>query len=57
MSILAKDVQKYTKYLRTSTLYQSLTLTLTHFKLRVLLVDDEQPTFTTYDLTVGGALL
>ena len=53
MSILAKDVQKYTKYLRTSTLYQSLTLTLTHFKLRVLLVDDEQATFATHNLAVG----
>lgn len=53
MSILAKDAQKYTKYLRTSTLYQSLTLTLTHFKLRVLLVDDEQATFATHNLAVG----
>ena len=53
MSILAKDVQKYTKYLRQCTLYQSLTLTLTHFELRVLLVDYEQTTLTTYDLAVS----
>ena len=53
MSILATDVQQYTKHLRTTPLYQSLTLTLTHFKLRVLLVDDEQATFATHNLAVG----
>jgi hypothetical protein len=53
MSILAKDVQKYTKYLRQCTLYQSLTLTLTHFELRVLLVDNEQTALATHDLAVG----
>ena len=32
-------------------------LTLTHFELRVLLVNDEQTTFTTNNLTVGCTLL
>lgn len=32
-------------------------LTLTQFKLRVLLVNNEQTTFTTNNLTVGCALL
>jgi hypothetical protein len=53
MSILAKDVQSYTKCLRPSTLYQSLTLTLTHFKFRVLLADNEQTAFATNYLAVG----
>ena len=33
------------------------TLALTHLILRVLLVDNEQTTFTTNDLAVGCALL
>ena len=32
-------------------------LTLTHFKLRVLLVNNEKATLTTYDLAVRCALL
>jgi len=32
-------------------------LTLTHLVLRVLLVDNEQATLTTYDLAVGSTLL
>ena len=32
-------------------------LTLTHFELRVLLVDNEQTTLTTNDLAVGCTLL
>ena len=32
-------------------------LTLTHFKLRVLLVNNEQTTFTTNNLSVGSTFL
>ena len=32
-------------------------LTLTHFKLRVLLVNNEQTTFTTNNLAVGSTFL
>ena len=38
-------------------IYAYLTLTLTHFILRVLLVDYEQASLATYDLAIGGALL
>ena len=35
--------------------YAILTLALTQFVLRVLLTDNEQPTFATHDLAVGSA--
>ena len=53
MSFLLKSMQKYTEILRYQHNCIFLTLTLTHFKLRVLLVDNEQTTFTTHDLTVS----
>ena len=39
------------------TFYAYLTLTLTQFILRVLLVNNEQTTFATNNLAVGCALL
>lgn len=57
MSFFAKKHAKVLIICEISAQLHFLTLTLTQFELRVLLVDDEQPTFTTYDLTVGGALL
>ena len=55
----AKKRTKVRRFSQTSALcYAILTiLTLTHLILGVLLVDNEQATLTTYDLTIRGALL
>ena len=46
-------MQSYKENLFYSNICRNLTLTLTHFELRVLLVDYEQTTLTTYDLAVS----
>ena len=55
----AKKRTKVRRFSQTSALcYAILTiLTLTHLVLRVLLVDNEQTTLTTYNLAVWGAFL
>ena len=50
-------MQRYEDFLKPPHIYAYLTLTLTHFILRVLLVDYEQAPLATYDLAIGGALL
>ena len=50
-------MQRYEKKFKRPSIYAYLTLTLTHFKLRVLLVDNEQTTLPTDDLAVGCAFL
>ena len=46
---------KYFSY--SAPFYAYLTLALTHFVLRVLLVDYEKAALATHDLAIGGALL
>ena len=50
-------MQRYKKILDFYSFYAYLTLALTHFVLRVLLVDNEQAALTTDNLTVRGTLL
>jgi len=50
-------MQSYEEFFNSPQFYAYLTLTLTHFVLRVLLVDNEQAALTTYNLTVWGTLL
>lgn len=55
--IFAKIMQRYSFYIVKGIIYRKLTLTLTHFELRVLLVDYEEATFTTHDFAVSCTLL
>ena len=50
-------MQRYEEFFNSPPFYAFLTLTLTHFILWVLLVDNEQASLATYDLAIGGALL
>ena len=50
-------MQRYEEFFNSPPFYAYLTLTLTHFVLRVLLVDNEQAALTTNNLAVGGTLL
>ena len=50
-------MQRYKDFLKSPPFYAYLTLTLTHFVLRVLLVDNEQATLATHDLAVRSTLL
>ena len=52
-----KSMQRYKEIYSICINYTFLTLTLTKFELRVLLVDDEQTTFTTNDFAIGCTLL
>ena len=46
-------MQRYEEFFNSPPFYAYLTLTLTHFELRVLLVDNEQTALATHDLAVG----
>ena len=50
-------MQRYEEFFNSPPFYAFLTLTLTHFVLRVLLVDNEQAALTTYDFAVWGTLV
>ena len=50
-------MQRYEDFAKPPPFYAYLTLALTHFVLRVLLVDNEQATLTTYDFAVRSTLL
>ena len=50
-------MQSYEEFFNSPQFYAYLTLTLTHFVLRVLFVDNEQASLATYDLAVWGTLL
>jgi len=45
-------MQSYEEFLNSHPFYAYLTLTLTQFELRILLVDHKQTTFTTYDFAI-----
>ena len=53
----AKKHAKVHKKIVFYALFCFFNLTLTHFVLRVLLVDNEQAALTTYDFAVWGTLL
>ena len=54
---MLKSMQMYEEFFNPPPFYAFLTLTLTHFILWVLLVDNEQAALATYNLAVWGTLL